>query len=378
MEFTNPKSKILEAGKSAIGIGLKALSRNWRDYSRLILVDDRAGWSISWDLRELAAIAARINIKTAGNRWVNRSRKQSVFFGTRYSLFSGGMPERSHRTGTTWFHGKPGTGFPVFDDTYQALTRRHNDIHRIQVSYTEMRDVILESGIAPEKVFLIPIGINRTLFAPQTPKSRRQARRDLGIPESAVLVGSFQKDGSGWGDGMEPKPIKGPDVFLNAIGILRDCIPDLFVLLSGPARGFVKSGLERLKIPYRHIYLKSFPDIGRLYHAIDVYIVASRQEGGPKAILESMASGIPIVTTRVGQAMDIVKHGINGWMVDVEDAEGLAHWAQHCAYKTHDVDAAIENGLLTAAENTYDSQLPLWRNFMRGFVDLVENQDCDD
>src|SRR4030042_5423029 len=119
-----------------------------------------------------------------------------------------------------------------------------------------MRDLVLASGIAPEKVFLIPIAINLSFFPVQTEESRRQARAQLGLPESAVVIGSFQKDGNGWGEGLEPKLIKGPDVFLKTISILKESISELFILLSGPARGYVKKGLEELKVPYKHVYFK--------------------------------------------------------------------------------------------------------------------------
>ena len=60
-------------------------------------------------------------------------------------------------------------------------------------------------------------------------------------------------------------------------------------------------------------------------------MVASRDEGGPRAVLESMATGVPLVTTRVGQAADLVEHGVNGWMVDVEAVEALAASIEHVA-----------------------------------------------
>jgi glycosyltransferase involved in cell wall biosynthesis len=41
---------------------------------------------------------------------------------------------------------------------------------------------------------------------------------------------------------------------------------------------------------------------------MDIYIVTGWHEGGPKAVLESMAAGVPLVTTRVGQAMDLVQN----------------------------------------------------------------------
>jgi glycosyltransferase involved in cell wall biosynthesis len=204
----------------------------------------------------------------------------------------------------------------------------------------------------------------------QTPESRRQARARLGIPESAVVVGSFQKDGVGWGDGMEPKLVKGPDIFVKAVECLKQRLPEIFVLLSGPARGYVKAGLESLGVPYKHLYLDSYPEVGQLFQALDVYIVSSRQEGGPKAVLESMASGVPLVTTRVGQAMDLVQHDENGWMVESEDYEGLAHWAEYAVSQTGRVAAVLARGLATARANTYDSQFSQWRDFMKGFVNF--------
>jgi len=97
-------------------------------------------------------------------------------------------------------------------------------------------------------------------------------------------------------------------------------------------------------------------------------MVTSRQEGGPKAVLESMASGVPLVTTKVGQAMDIVIHGVNGWMVEPEDAEGLAHFGEKIMTHREDLGPILENARKTAEENSYTSQIPLWHDFMEGFV----------
>ena len=60
-----------------------------------------------------------------------------------------------------------------------------------------------------------------------------------------------------------------------------------FVLLSGPSRGYVRRRLEAAGIPHAHTNAASYRDIPALYHALDLYIVASRQEGGPKAISQT-------------------------------------------------------------------------------------------
>jgi len=158
-------------------------------------------------------------------------------------------------------------------------------------------------------------------------------------------------------------------VLVEALRLLRMQVADLHVLLAGPARGYVRAGLERLGIPYRHRELERYDRIGGLYQALDAYVVPSRQEGGPKGVLEAMASGVPVVTTRVGQAMDLVRHGENAWLVEVEDAEGLAHWLAHVAGRPSDLPPVVAAGLETAAANTYEAHLPLWRAFFDGFVE---------
>ncbi|RJP55306.1 MAG: glycosyltransferase [Anaerolineaceae bacterium] len=275
-----------------------------------------------------------------------------------------------HRIGFSYFHGAPGSGESDFDDVYASLCKHHEKLVRIQVSHTEMLDAILQTGIDPAKVFLIPIGINAGFFPFRTVQMKRNARAELGIPHSAFVVGSFQKDGVGWGDGMEPKLIKGPDVFVETMKRLKKDVPELFVLLSGPARGFVKKGLEDADIPYWHGYLKSYPDIATMFQALDLYVVASRQEGGPKAILESMATGVPLVTTRVGQAMDLVRHGENAFMTDVEDVDALASYALRVYRSSQaDLQPMLVAGRKTAEANRYECQIPLWAEFMKGFVE---------
>lgn len=348
----------------------RVIHRTWKPFSHLLLVPDADMWSVAWDMVEVSNIAEKIGVRALVGGYGRHAVRQSVFFGSQFELLlTPGYSESSNRLATAYFHGKPGTGVPEFDACFKNLSRFHEKIARIQVTHGEMRDLILSSGIAQEKVFVIPIGINPNFFSVQTSESRRRVRNKLGIPQSAVVVGSFQKDGVGWKEGMEPKMIKGPDVFIKTLEILKTRVPELFVLLAGPARGYVKAELERTGVPYRHYFLKHYPDIGNLYQALDVYIVPSREEGGPKAVLESMASGVPLVTTRVGQAMELVKHGENGWITDVDDVEGLVYWALRVINNRSSLNDMLETARRTAERNSYDSQIPLWRDFMHGFVD---------
>ena len=342
-------------------------------YSKLFLITDNSNWSLSWDIKELNSITDQLKIDTTVTKNFGFI-KQSVFYASKYILMNPMyylfFSSFQTRIGFSYFHGYPNSKDSTAITCYKNLKKYQRHISRIQVSHSKMKHFVLDTKIDSKKVFLIPIGINQNFFTKQTHESKNFYRKRFGIPQQAVVIGSFHKDGVGMGKGIEPKLIKGPDILIKSLEILKNKIPEIFVLLSGPARGYVKVGLEKLNIPYRHIILDHYPDINQLFQCIDVYIIPSREEGGPKAILESMISGVPLVTTRVGQAMDLVEHEKNGMMVSVEDYEGLAFYTQKILQDSDLTNRLIENGLLTANSNTYSSQIPLWKSFFNGFVKM--------
>ena len=170
----------------------------------------------------------------------------------------------------------------------------------------------------------IPIGIDIDVFRPRTTAVRLAATGSSGCRTSAFVVGSFQKDGVGWAEGLEPKLIKGPDVLLAVCrAACREPCPSCYVLLTGPARGYVRSGLDRLGIPYRHPLL---PDVDAVAPALPGDRRLPRRlarRGWAAGCARVDGVRVPLVTTRVGQAADLVRHGENGWMVEPEDVEGL-------------------------------------------------------
>ncbi len=339
-------------------------------YSMLSIQSDLAGWVLDQETVELQRVVSRLGLDARINRGISPYAAQCCHYASQGVLLKPRHFKTRNRVSIDFFHGLPGTT-EAFTEMHHGLRRHHETISRVRVSHSRMERVVLESGIDPDKVRRIPIGVNLAYFEFQTAASRLEARRRLNLPQSAVILGSFQKDGVGWGEGLEPKDIKGPDVFLKAVSLLKLEVPELYVLLSGPARGFVKAGLERIGVPYTHLYLKNYGDIGQFYQALDLYLIASREEGGPKAVLEAMASGVPLVTTKVGQAMDLIRHGENAWVVDVEDADGLAHWAEHVLshQQSKMISEALKSGRKTAEANSYESQIPLWRSYMQGFFE---------
>ena len=96
------------------------------------------------------------------------------------------------------------------------------------------------------------------------------------------------------------------------------------MLLTGPARGYVINGLRRIGGSYTHRYPKSVKELASLYNALDLYMITSREEGGPKGLLEGMASGVPVVSTNVGMAPDLLVDSTIGVVVPADNVDQLA------------------------------------------------------
>jgi glycosyltransferase involved in cell wall biosynthesis len=344
---------------------VRARTRRWAPASRLFAVGEGGGWVVDEEARHLEAAARRLGYDVAPTGWARFAERQSVFLTSHFEALTPRWLGSSHRLGVDYFHGRPGTpGVPGFDTAFETLRRHADRFSRVRVTHGELRELVVGAGVPSERVFLIPLGVDLEHFPPATPALRAAARAALGLPASAFVVGSFQKDGVGWEEGLEPKLVKGPDVFVAAVARLRPRVPELTVLLTGPARGYVRRELERLDVPYRHVLCRSRAEIAEAYRALDVYLVASRQEGGPKAVLEAMASGVPVVSTRVGQAQELIEDGVNGYLVDVEDDEALAA----AALRAYDGPALTGAGRTTAERFALEQLDGSWAALLEGFV----------
>jgi glycosyltransferase involved in cell wall biosynthesis len=361
---------IRRVGAPLRGLAIGLRTQSWPAHSRLFVAGDGNRWAIADDAFEVARLATSLGIRVGPERWIARVRNQSVFHTSQFTLIGQPFERNGNRLGVAYLHGRPGTpGLPDFDTCYETVRRRHEELDRVQVSNRAMEELVLGTGIAAEKVFRIPIGVDTKRFCRRDARTRTEARCELGLPESAFVVGSFQKDGVGWGEGLEPKLIKGPDVLLDVAERLARGVPGARFLLTGPARGYVAAGLQRLGVPFDHVCLPDLDAVARAYRAIDLCLVTSRDEGGPKAVLESMATGVPLVTTRVGQAADLVRDGENGWLREVEDTEGLALAAVHVA---HAPAAELERVAAAARETaeacSWAALGPRWAELFSGFV----------
>jgi len=169
------------------------------------------------------------------------------------------------------------------------------------------------AGLTQKPTFHCLPWVNSDLWFPMT--NKQELRQKFGISANAYLIGSFQRDTEGY-DLRSPKMEKGPDRFCNAVKQFRRKMGDLIayrghpgaveVLLGAWRRQYVMKRLDDLGIKYHYFERPSNEQLNEMYNALDLYVVGSRQEGGPQAIVECAATHTPVVSTDVGLASEIL------------------------------------------------------------------------
>jgi len=136
------------------------------------------------------------------------------------------------------------------------------------------------------------------------PLNKNECRKLFDLKENEFVVGSFQRDTEGH-DLKTPKLEKGPDLFCDYVEKLNEN-KNVHVLLGGWRRQYVISRLNKASIKYTYKEMAPLDEIQKMYGACDLYVVSSRFEGGPQAVLEAPSMKVPIVSTSVGMAPDVL------------------------------------------------------------------------
>ena len=145
-------------------------------------------------------------------------------------------------------------------------------------------------------------------------ETKEEARRSLGV--SGFCLGNVAR--------LEEQ--KGHDDFLQALAQVRDEIPGLTVLLvgEGTRQAHLQALTRELGLQEVVRFLGTRRDIPRILRALDVFIMPSSWEGIPLTLLEAMGYGLPVISTRVGRAPEIIRDGANGRLAPVAAPGALA------------------------------------------------------
>lgn len=334
----------------------------------------------TWSLHEDATYLSKIlNISHIKNIFSEFNDITEInFFLSRYNAIEtlDRSKVRNARICFPYYHGYPHHGEDIFDNIFSRCIFHMNCIARVQVTHNKMANYLLEAGFPADKLQKIYIPVDTDIFKPSDTIAKQQLRKRMGVPQDAFVVGSFQKDGNGWEEGLSPKLVKGPDLLLATLALAKQQLPELFVVLTGPARGYVKRGLERLAIPYLHVFQIDIRKVANLFTLLDAYCITSRQEGGPKGLLEAMASGVPVISTPVGQVPEIAVAGesalVSSLPVDMlplsegntpEVCEDLADKLCSLAQNNNLRHQLAKRGLQIAHSHDYRTQAAQWHEF---------------
>lgn len=169
-----------------------------------------------------------------------------------------------------------------------------------------------EIGFALSDIQTIRNGVDLSRFSP---RDRTHARRAIGLPDQGFLVGTVGR----------LVPVKDHSTFLRALAVVRarGVACDAVLVGEGPLASRLREECDRLGLDNVRL-LGHREDVPVVLAALDLFVLSSISEGLSNTILEAMATGLPVVATRVGGAEEIVVHGRTGLLVPPSDPEALA------------------------------------------------------
>jgi glycosyltransferase involved in cell wall biosynthesis len=157
------------------------------------------------------------------------------------------------------------------------------------------------------------------------------------------------------------------------VELVQKRLPDVKLIVFGAHR---ESTQLALPAGSEFIFQPPQEQIRNIYSRCDVWLCGSRTEGFHLPPLEAMACRCPVVSTRVGGPIDIIKDGINGYLANVDDAEGLADRLIKVLTLTEGAWAKMsEAAQSTAHHYTWDDATDL---FEEALIAAVERHKLDD
>lgn len=217
------------------------------------------------------------------------------------------------------FHGHVLKGYfdPVRTAFFKEVERSLARVTDALVAVSpEVRDELVAAGIAPrEKFSVIRLGI---------PLEERLGdatagldyRRLYGISESAFVVG--------WVGRMTD--VKDTDAVLEIVGAARDRGLEAVLVMvgDGPDRVRLEQLAHDIGIARSTFFVGYQPEVAGYYRLFDAFLLPSVNEGTPVSAIEALASGTPVVATRVGGVPDVVRDGEDGFLFEPGDTDGAA------------------------------------------------------
>lgn len=167
--------------------------------------------------------------------------------------------------------------------------------------------------LKPQKIKIIYNGIDISQFCIQPPNGLLE---EFKIPEHVPIIGFVGQ--------LDER--KGIANLLNAYKLVNKQLPQTRLLLvgDGKLRSFIEKQKDGLPNPSNIVLTGFQEDIPGIMSLIDVLALPSYWEGFGLVLIEAMAAGKPVVTTKVSSMPEIVRDGVHGYLVEPGDSTALA------------------------------------------------------
>jgi glycosyltransferase involved in cell wall biosynthesis len=121
-------------------------------------------------------------------------------------------------------------------------------------------------------------------------------------------------------------PAKGHAILIEAFSRIADRLPEatLKIVGYGPLEDQLRAQIRRLGIDGRVTLAGRTDDTARVFQSLDVFVFSSVNEGLPLVIMEAMAAGLPIVSTRIGGVSEVAPESLFPWFCTPGDPSALA------------------------------------------------------
>lgn len=211
------------------------------------------------------------------------------------------------------YFGSPSTRLFLFVERW--LGRRTDAL--VAISPQVRHDILHTYGIGTEaRTCLVPLGFDLERFLAIDDPFRARARMALSIPRDAVVVSTVGR----------LTAIKQHSLFIEMAARLIAANPRMLFLIvgDGELRPALAAQVTALGIAANVRFLGWRGDLDVIYGGTDVFVLTSRNEGTPVALIEAMASGVAAVSTDVGGVRDVIASAAAGTRVPFGDAGALA------------------------------------------------------
>jgi len=186
--------------------------------------------------------------------------------------------------------------------------------HLVVTGEALKKQLIKDNGIPEERITSVPTGVDIKRFYP---RDQRLCRKELGLDKSSIIIGILATLRS-W---------KGHTILFDAINKIKEQHPALTLLVigDGPYRNRLDDYLEKLQITDRVLFVGHQENPEVWLGAMDIFTLPSwGAEGVSQALMQAMATELPVITTPIGGLTEAVIHDKTGLIVPARDSNALA------------------------------------------------------